>query len=508
METAYYDEANAVTYSDQQDLIHRTPWWVVSMIFHGAILLMAAMWVVSEINKEDVVEIIAMNPQTYKKPEYDPTLKREIKRNTTPVEHEVIVDDPFIDKIDIEIDEPETDDDLEFKETKGNKGLTMIDHNSNNADWVYGVGSTGAGRFGDGRGGDKWARVKTGGGSEATEDAVLAALMWFKRHQSADGSWSMGTYHENCTDLPQCESLDLERDYNNWDNCATGFALLCYLGAGNTHKAGPFKRQVADALAYMLEAQADDGSFSSNNYVHAVAAMAMAEAYGMTKSKDLKSPAQKAVNIIISRQNDYLGWTYGNPASRNDTSVTGWQVMALKSAKSSGLGIGNTFEGAAAHFDKVTPEIVGESEPMLSDHVAYTYWTDRDDPGHRNSTCTSIGLLCRVFMGDNVKGRSLRAHANKMLEYLPADYANGKFYEWYYASMAMFQMGGGYWRKWNVAIKEVLLTNQNKGGCEDGSWDPTTDFSCQRGGRLFTTAVGCLTMEVYYRYLPVAMQKR
>ncbi|MFC1582352.1 hypothetical protein ACFL4W_02315, partial [Planctomycetota bacterium] len=318
---------------------------------------------------------------------------------------------------------------------------------------------------------------------------------------------SMGGYSDQCKDVPPCESLDLERDYNNWDNCATGFALLCFLGAGHTHKAGKFRQQVANGLAYMEAAQGDDGAFSSNNYVHAIATMSIAEAYGMTKSANLKEMAQKAVNVMLSRQNEYLGWTYGNPATRNDTSVTGWQVMALKSAKSSGLDIGNGFEGAKQHFEKVTPEIQGDSDPMLSDLVAYTYYTDKDEPGHRNKRLTAICLLGRVFMGQDTKGRVLRAHGNKMLEYLPGGYDSGKFYEWYYTTLAMFQMGGEYWKKWNVALKKVLCDNQNMGGCEDGSWDPTTDFSCQRGGRVFTTATGCLSLEVYYRYLPVAMLK-
>ena len=70
----------------------------------------------------------------------------------------------------------------------------------------------------------------------------------------------------------------------------------------------------------------------------------------------------------------------------------------------------------------------------------------------------------------------------------------------------MFQMGGQYWKEWNESLKKFLLDSQRKGGCADGSWDAKGAFS-NNGGRVFYTAVGCLSLEVYYRYLPVAMLK-
>ena len=81
------------------------------------------------------------------------------------------------------------------------------------------------------------------------------------------------------------------------------------------------------------------------------------------------------------------------------------------------------------------------------------------------------------------------------------------YYRWYYATLAMFQMGDTYWKKWNEALKTALCTTQQKGGCEDGSWDPATVVFGLKGGRLLSTAMGCLSLEVYYRYAPVKLQK-
>ena len=82
------------------------------------------------------------------------------------------------------------------------------------------------------------------------------------------------------------------------------------------------------------------------------------------------------------------------------------------------------------------------------------------------------------------------------------DWGNQDFYYWYYGTLVMFQMGGDYWKQWNKAMRDMLVSNQRKGGPDDGSWDPNGKYG-QRAGRAFSTAVGALCLEVYYRYLPM-----
>jgi hypothetical protein len=182
--------------------------------------------------------------------------------------------------------------------------------------------------------------------------------------------------------------------------------------------------------------------------------------------------------------------------------------MALKSAKSAGLDIGNAFEGIKNHLDKVTPEVIGRGlHPILAEHVWYVYV--QGQPGgshHNNSRLTAIGLLGRVFIGEDIKSQMMRAYANKLMEELP-DAAKPDYYRTYYATLAMFQMGGGYWKRWNETMKKVLCNTQCRGGCADGSWDPE-GFIGGRIGRLFTTAMSCLSLQVYYRYMPIAMIKK
>jgi hypothetical protein len=79
-------------------------------------------------------------------------------------------------------------------------------------------------------------------------------------------------------------------------------------------------------------------------------------------------------------------------------------------------------------------------------------------------------------------------------------------YYWYYATLAMYQHGGKEWDTWNEAIKTQLLANQHTRGELAGSWDPD-DVWAGVGGRVYQTAICTLSLEVYYRYLPLYLDE-
>jgi hypothetical protein len=361
-----------------------------------------------------------------------------------------------------------------------------------------GVGGGGmAGCFGYRDGGGRKRAVARFGGSPATESAVEAALRWLKRHQENDGSWDIAKY--------DCKS-------GNNTRCrvgCTGLALLAFLGAGHTAKVGKFRDNVRRAQQWLTKFQKKNGliaererggSGASVGYNHAIAGLALAEAYGMTKDPLLKPIAQKAVDYSINiHQNPYSGWRYDAKTS-NDTSVTGWFVMQLKSAKVAGLRVDNAgFQGATNWLNKVTTK---------EGHVGYT------SPAH-DSAMTAVGMVCRQFMGVPNRDPLLKGGADRLAKFTPQwEDARGHarergFYYWYYGTLCMFQMGGNHWKAWNKSMKKTLLDNQRKGGPMDGSvndvdgsWDPKSWID-HYGGRVMTTAMGALTLEVYYRYLPM-----
>jgi hypothetical protein len=200
---------------------------------------------------------------------------------------------------------------------------------------------------------------------------------------------------------------------------------------------------------------------------------------------------------LTVHQNPYSGWRYAAKEGP-DTSVTGWFVMQLKSAKIAGLKVdGGGFQGAANWLDKVSDK---------NGHVGYT------GPGGGGTGLAAVGMVCRQFMGMPSDDPLLKAGAELLAKELPTWPAGSRrsYYYWYYGTLGMFQMGGEPWKKWNEALKPTLVNNQCKGGPldgtaadKDGSWDPIFDQDDTRSGRAYSTAVGALCLEVYYRYLPM-----
>ncbi|MFC1479099.1 prenyltransferase/squalene oxidase repeat-containing protein [Planctomycetota bacterium] len=490
--------------------------WLVSAAIHTALLVIAILLVfsISESDKDDPQ--IEMKIKPVQGNGYSQTPKRGLK------DREISDPDPALTEKDQDLAAEEvyeliTPEDIErTHESEHLKEIVPI-IDLNTGAWIEQIGVTDdiASAFRNRAGIERKRMLLQFGGSQASESAVLRALKWFTRHQSADGSWSLYHYFDECARKDSCKHLDEfgradNKHYQQGErNCATSLALLSYLGAGHTHKAGKFRQQVANGLAFLKKNQNKDGSFCLIGYQHAIATMAMAEAYGMTQDPILREAAQKAVNFTLSQQNEdgKLGWDYVGPTARNDISVSGWQVMALKSAKSSGLEIGNSFEGVKNFLEKVTPPVQGKgAKAVLADDVSYAYNSVKDKASSGNIRLSAVGMLCRIFIGEDTKGDMLKAHANRQFTDLPSENTLD-FYRWYYATLAMFQMGGDYWKKWNEAMQRVLLHTQSKGGCADGSWDASNAPHGKSGGRVFTTAIGCLSLEVYYRYLPVAALK-
>jgi len=355
-----------------------------------------------------------------------------------------------------------------------------------------------AGVFGYRDGGGRKRAVARFGGSPATESAVEAALRWLKRHQEADGSWDAAKY-------------DASQSNTRIRVGCTALSLLAFLGAGHTEKTGKFRDNVKRAQAWLMKLQKPNGliaervsggSGASVGYNHAIAGLALAESYGMAKNPEVGKAAQKAIDYSINiHQNPYSGWRYDARES-NDTSVTGWFVMQLKSAKVAGLKVDNAgFQGATNFLNKVTTKEGG---------TGYT------SASNSQNAMTAVGMVCRQFMGSRNEDPVLQGGAKLLLRATPqwqdarSQFGRERgFYYWYYGTLSMFQMGGDYWKGWNKDMKSTLLTNQRKGGPldgstddVDGSWDPESWID-KYGGRVMTTAMGALSLEVYYRYLPM-----
>src|SRR5690606_20895936 len=81
----------------------------------------------------------------------------------------------------------------------------------------------------------------------------------------------------------------------------------------------------------------------------------------------------------------------------------------------------------------------------------------------------------------------------------------------YYATQVVFQYTGGegpLWDRWNKKMRDTLVGSRDVKGHARGSWAPQGgDHGRAKGGRLYATALNCMTLEVYYRVLPIYQEQ-
>lgn len=347
------------------------------------------------------------------------------------------------------------------------------------------------------------------GGKESSERAVEMGLDFLARHQSADGSWSLHSIEADDAGPSIARSRRLHSD-----SAATGLALLAFLGAGYTHTDGKYRQVVARGLDFLIANQKANGDLflpedekSNLNvwlYSHGIASIALCEAYGMTQDPALKDPAQRAMNFIGEAQNAEEGaWRYA-PGIGSDTSVSGWQLMALKSGELAGLNVPpGCYDGVRKWLDGAT---AGGNAAL------YVYRPKDEHLHHRelSRVMTAESLLMRQYLGWKRDNPYLQGGADYLAKNLPEWGARGgtqrDAYYWYYATQVMFQMQGTHWQQWNDRLRPLLTDTQVQNGDLAGSWNPlgpTEDRWGAVAGRIYVTSLHLLILEVYYRHLPL-----
>jgi len=356
--------------------------------------------------------------------------------------------------------------------------------------------------------GQREALVERFGGSDATEAAVARALAWIVKQQQRDGLWSLQGPYANG---------------GNQENrlAASAMALLALQGAGNTPKHGRHRNAVGRGVKALVKGQLPSGDFDlglmpehHSLYAHAQATIVLCELYGMTKDEAFAIPARRAVDYAIAAQGPNGGWRYG-PGDPGDMSVTGWFMMALKSAEMAGIEVpAKTLAALEAFVDDVAKD----------GGTRYGYRRELSGfaVGHATAALSAEGLLCRQYLGwrhDDprlVRGLELLVEENPIdfdtVEQLAirldapgrtADRRDKNAYAWYYITQVAHHQGGDAWNRWNARLTAALPEAQCGEGREFGSWDPAHDLWGSIGGRMYMTCFCTLMLEVYYRHLPL-----
>ncbi len=278
-------------------------------------------------------------------------------------------------------------------------------------------------------------------GPEA-ERTIERGLAFLAAHQRSDGSWRL-------------EDFDTPVQIRS-NTAATALAILAFQGAGYTHQQDKYAGTVARGLQYLIRSQRENGDLyvrmdnvSDMNawlYSHSIASLALCESYGMTQDPQLQKPAQRAVDFMIASQDKSGGgWRY-TPGLGSDTSVTGWFMMALKSAQLAGLEVDPTvFQGIQRWLDN--------SQASRQEKHLYRYnykAPDTDTQRHGREEVTRDHDQHRVahafVFGWQREDGAMQEGANTCCNFrLPKEMQQTPLrdtYYWYYATQVMFHMGG------------------------------------------------------------------
>jgi hypothetical protein len=325
------------------------------------------------------------------------------------------------------------------------------------------------------------------GGTPESEAAVERGLRWLQAYQRDDGSWNFDHNKGRRTGFSANPGTEAST------TAATAIALAPFLGAGYTHLEGEYQETVHRGLYYLhgralVTPQGIDLQ-EGTMYAQGLAAIVLCEAYAMTGDANLKEIAQGALDFIDYAQDKRGGgWRY-TPGKPGDTTVTGWQLMALKSGQMAYLRVPSPTVALTAKFlDSV----------QCDEGAEYGYMN-----AHPGRTTTAIGLLCRMYTGWGRSHPGLQRGAAYLSDWGPSD--DNMYYN-YYATQVMRHWGGPEWEKWNPKMRDFLVATQAREGYEAGSWHFSGGHG-DVGGRLYNTAAAVMTLEVYYRYMPLYQEK-
>jgi hypothetical protein len=455
--------------------VKASPAWLTSMIVHAVALFFLALLTIGPAPQDVISELIA---------------------NTMDENAEQIEELPAEELSDVDLSDLEPTDMVQQVVVSTTTEQLEVANNLDNAaaavqveltdfsevhalksDLLKQVGALGGSDLG-GRGNPaaKKQMIAAGGGNAKSEEAVGLALAWLAKQQLPDGGWDFS-------------SPGSGGELKNARNGATAMAILPFLGAGMTHKEGKYKETVRGGLYYLGSHMKQNGSLMDGGtmYSHGIASICLAEAYAMTQDRQLYAPAQSSLNFIQTAQDKVGGgWRY-SPGQAGDTSAVGWQLMALKSGAMGYMAINpNTIKGAE-HFLNTVQTNGGAN-------YGYT------GPGAGPAT-TAVGLLCRMYMGWKKDNPGLEKGVKFLAKLGPS---KGNMYFNYYATQVLHHWEGEEWQKWNEQMRDYLVQSQAKDGANKGSWDfGKGDHGSDRGGRLYCTSMACMTLEVYYRHLPI-----
>jgi hypothetical protein len=462
----------------------------VSLVAHIVMLSLCFLLIVTSTrNVQPPVEVTVVELE---KVELEPEVEQEIEEIEEDLTCEDVVEDPVMAPEDI-VGEQTSPNDVsdEAPQTNDNMDQEMVlDVKMTNSPLTY---FDGGGRSDQGR---KKGIERTGGdGTRRGQIKLNKALRWLARVQNENGSWGEGNFGPE-----------------SGHPAHTGLALLTFLGHGETPLSEQYGMTVQKAMRWLAEYghQSDLASRCNKRpmgYAHGIATYAICEAYGMTKIPIMQGAMEACVEVIIDGQMSNGGFGYGYTSGpRWDMSVAGWNIQALKAARMAGC------------INEKLPEAIYKAvkfcKKVYVGKGGFAYAQSK--PGARGANMTGVGALCMQLLG-SVKDARVKQAAeyignSRLKDYQevatnPAkwDSIGGKnLYGWYYETQVIFNTqknNRARWKAWRNAFETALTKTQHP----EGYWQTSGQHQIgthNTPGRVLSTCLCALQLEVYYRYLP------
>lgn len=366
---------------------------------------------------------------------------------------------------------------------------------------------------------------------------IFEGLKWLARHQKPDDSWSSSDFSGCCGRFGSSGNCSVNPGTDGFDVGNTGLALLSFMAM----RIGPFSKGkifpgfglewgdvVKRGLKFLIREQTDAGRIGPDvdkyMYNHAIATLALAESYRLTSLRLLKPPLEKAVKFLQESRNAGAAWRYAYQSGDSDSSVTGWALLALRSAQSADLNVDKIiFVEVTRWLDDLSIEVPlretdlwdgsdKRSRPLIALLTGYKSKIDAGRVTHRRLTHCLFPTTTAIaaFHRPEVASKAREQIIDTLTAFTPRNWKINDenswkvvdfcFFSW--AGIALFKLtsvGDERWQDWYRALEKALKETQNQTGCLRGSWDPVDRWSGE-GGRVYSTAMALLSMEVHYRY--------
>lgn len=305
------------------------------------------------------------------------------------------------------------------------------------------------------------------------EEAVRKGFEYLRRQQKPDGSFGQGRFGQHVG--------------------VTSLCAIAFMADGNLPGRGEFGECVQKALDFVLDHSTETGLLVSDEthgpmYGHGFATLFLGEIYGMNQEDDrVRDALVRAVQLIVSSQNDEGGWRYNPVPDDADVSVTICQVMALRSARNAGIKVPKSTIDDAIRYVRACQNSDG----------GFRYMKDLGGSAWPRTAAGVASLFYAGVYEDQSIERGLDYLKQTAFPRGGGGFAGGfsqphYFYGHYYAVQAMYLAGGDRWKSWWPAIRDELLAKQNP----DGSWsDPQGDS--------YGTAMALIVLQMPKRYLPI-----